>query len=137
MSVVALGHRRAGGHSGEQPDFFPYSAGGFVLGVVTTILAITIDLTVLVTAQWSSGTGYGTGWPQAAVVSFGIFSVVVAVVMGRWLFRLRRWIGSTDDPADRATVLGKRRHFAVGAMMIYAPLAPVVCVLMVAFANST
>lgn len=137
MSALTAGHQGARAPSSDWSDLLIYSSGGFVLGVTTTIIAIAIDLTVFVSAQWSTGTGDGPSWSMTGVVAFGLFSVAVAVVMGRWLWRLRRWMGESGDHADSELVARKRRHFAAGAMLCYVPLAPIVCLLMLAFANST
>ncbi len=139
MSAATLESEQAAPKRADWSDRYPYLGGGFVLGVVTIGLCLTIDLTVLLILQQSSGSGAGAGvaWPQWAVAAFGVFALVVSLAMGRWLYRLRRWVGTKDDPESHQTILSKRRGFATGAMLSYVPLSPVVCVLMIAMANST
>ncbi len=139
MNAQALKGAQAESSKPGWSDRYPYLGGGFVLGVVTIGLCLAIDLTVLLILQQStgSGTGAGVAWPQWAVAAFGLFALVVSISMGRWLFRLRRWVGTKDDPESHQTIVSKRRSFTGGAMLSYVPLSPVVCVLMIAMANST
>lgn len=75
-------------------------------------------------------------WPATAVAVFGVFAVAVSLIMGWWLFRLRRWIAVRGDTQNSEMIRGKRRSFTLGAMILYVPLTPVVWLLIVSLAFS-
>ena len=75
-------------------------------------------------------------WPPEVVFGFGVFAVAVSLLVGRWLFSLRRWIGLKGDPEDRDTIRRKRRSFVIGSMFSYLLLTPFVWAVIVAVANT-
>jgi hypothetical protein len=70
------------------------------------------------------------------VAGFAVFAVVVSLVMGWWLFRLRRWIAVRGDTQNLEMIRGKRRSFTLGAMLLYVPMTPVVWLLILSLAFS-
>jgi hypothetical protein len=76
-------------------------------------------------------------WPTGVVIGFGVLAVIVSVLMGRWLFGLRRWIGLDHDPEDTETIRRKRRSFTRGAAFSYVPLTPLVWAVVLAIAGTS
>lgn len=118
-------------------EFMPLAMGAWVLGVVVAGLMLVCCLIVLVAAQNITGGPTGAGWPDWGLALTGVASLLFAVFVGVWLFRLRRWIGIKGDPEDQQTIRRKRRFFVGGSMASYVPLVPCICLLLVALANST
>lgn len=138
MTAATLSSKRKEDSTSVHGDLIPFSVGGALLGVVTIFLCALIDATVLGFAQYFGGAGItNAAWPDWAVIAFGVFCLAMSVVLGRWLYGLRRWIGLKSEPEDHETAVRKRRHFAVGSMLTYVPLSPVVVLLMIAIASST
>lgn len=138
MNAATLSSRRKEDSTSVHGDLIPFSVGGAVLGVVTIFLCALVDAAVLGFAQYFAGAGItNAAWPDWAVIVFGVFCLAFSLVMGRWLYGLRRWIGLKSEPDDQAAAARKRRHFAVGSMLTYVPLSPVIVLLMVAIASST
>lgn len=67
-----------------------------------------------------------------ATLGFAIFS---SLFVGRWLFGLRRWVGTKvdDDHAEWGAML--RVRFATGAMLAFAFVTPVKWVVVLSWAN--
>jgi hypothetical protein len=117
-------------------DLIPLFGGGFVLAAVAIFGCAIINALAFAFFEYFFG-GEDTGTlPPVAVIGAGVFAIIVSVVVGRWLFNLRRWIGKKGDPADDDIVHRKQRSFTIGAMGLYLPLSPAVWVLFVAIANS-
>lgn len=138
MTAATLTSWRRNDRTSDISDLLPFSVGGFVLGVLVALFCSLFDALVLAMLQYFVGSGYtNAAWPQWGIALFGLFALVVSFGMGCWMFRLRRWVGIKAEPEDHDTVVRKRRHFVVGSMFSYVPLSIVVCLLMVALANST
>ncbi|MGK2878716.1 MAG: hypothetical protein ACSLFF_09125 [Solirubrobacterales bacterium] len=116
-------------------DLLPLIGGGFVIACVAIVVCALVNA-VGVAFYESFTSEDALTWRPAVVVLFGVFAVAVSLVVGRWLFSLRRWIGLKDDPEDLELIHRKRRAFALGAMIPYVLLTPLVWVLVVAIANS-
>jgi hypothetical protein len=118
-------------------DLIPLFGGGFVLAGVAIIGCALINAMVFAFVEYFFG-GEDTGTlPIGVVIGAGVVAVVVSVIVGRWLFNLRRWIGKKGDPDELDIVRRKQRAFAIGAMCLYLPVTPILWVLFVAIANST
>lgn len=67
-----------------------------------------------------------------ATLGFAIFS---SLFVGRWLFGLRRWIGTKvdDDHAEWGAML--RARFATGAMLAFVLVTPVKWMVVLSWAN--
>lgn len=137
MTAAAIKSWRAPDRASVANDLAPLVIGAGVLGVVTVALCILIDLIILMAALNATGVSEtGNPWPQWAIALVGLGAIAVSLLMGHWLYGLRRWIGMKGDPADHATAMRKRRAFTIGSMFTYVLLTPCVWLLMVAFANS-
>lgn len=122
---------------GRLDDLIPLFGGGFVLAAVAIIGCALMNALAFAFFEYFFG-GEDTGTlPVGAVIGAGVLAVLVSVFVGRWLFRLRRWIGNKSDPDELDMVQRKQRAFTIGAMCVYLPLTPVLWVLFVAIANST
>lgn len=118
-------------------DLILLFGGGFALAGVAVMACALIDAMAFATYDYFF-TGDDPGsWPPAAVVGAGIFAVLVSVLVGRWMFNLRRWIGQKSDSRDSEMVRRKRRSFTIGAMCLYLPVSPFLWVFIVAAANTT
>ena len=118
-------------------DLLPLFGGGVALAGVAIMVCALINAFAIAIYQYIAGTEDASSWPTGAVVAAGIFAVVVSVLVGRWIFNLRRWIGNKGDPADLDNIRRKRRSFLVGAMVLYLPVTPLLWVAVVAMANSS
>ncbi len=116
-------------------DLIPLFGGGFVLGAVAILGCALIDAVGVALYQYFNSED-ATSWPPGVVIGFGIFAIAVSFGVGRWLFKLRRWIGLKGDPAEAEMVRRKRRSFTWGAMIVYLTLTPLLWVLIVAIANT-
>lgn len=124
--------------SADAGDLYPFTLGGAVMGAVAAVFGAMVDATALALIQYFAGSANSnSAWPQWAVVAFGLFALFTAALIGRWVFGLRRWVGLKGDPEDRDVIAGKRRHFAIGALVFYVPLSIAICFLMIAIANTT
>jgi hypothetical protein len=137
-SAAALNHRRVQPDLREPTlgDLLPLFGGGIVLAGLAIAVSASIDAIAIAFYEYFLGVDVGS-WPGTAVAGFGVFAVVVSVVLGWWLFRLRRWIGTSGDTQNLEMIRGKRRSFTLGAMILYVPLTPVVWVLIVSIAFSS
>lgn len=118
-------------------DLIPLFGGGFALAGVAIIACALINTLAFALVEYVFG-GEDTGTlPIGAVIGAGILAIVVSVIVGRWLFNLRRWIGKKNDSDENDVIGRKQRAFTIGAMSLYLPLSPVLWVLFVAIANST
>ena len=137
-SAAALNHRRIE-PAPRQPtldDLLPFFGGGIALAGVAIVACASIDAVAIGFYQYFIGLDPGS-WPGTAVAAYGVFSVVVSLVMGWWLIRLRRWIATRGDTQNLEMIRSKRRSFTIGAMILYVPLTPVVWVLIVSIAFSS
>lgn len=117
-------------------DTFPYIAGGAVLGAVAALAAAMFFGLILAFANhFSGGEICGEGFSPLVVVALAVVGVVVVIAVGRWLFRLRRWIGLKASPEDFAHVKRLRSRFSIASMVVYCSLAPFVWLMAVASAN--
>lgn len=128
---------RATDRTSDARDLTPLVMSGILLAMFAVAVSIVIDLVILVAALAITGVSEtGNPWPDWAIATTGVVAVMVSVLVGRWLYGLRRSIGSEGDPMDHDTMMRKRHAFAVSAMTLFVLLSPCVWLLMVAFANS-
>lgn len=136
-SAAARNHRRV--QPDQRPptldDLLPLFGGGIVLAGLAIAASASIDAVGIGFYEYFLGEE-ASSWPATAVAGFGIFAVVVSLVMGWWLFRLRRWIATRGDSQNEEMIRGKRRSFTLGAMILYVPMTPVVWLLIVSLAFS-
>lgn len=136
-SAAALNHRRVQ-QDQRQPtldDLLPLFGGGVALAGLAIAASASIDAVAIGFYEYFIGVE-ASSWPGTAVAGFGVFAVVVSLVMGWWLFRLRRWVAARGDSQNLEMIRGKRRSFTLGAMILYVPLTPVVWLLIVSLAFS-
>lgn len=136
-SAAARNHRRVQNDLREpaMDDLLPLFGGGVALAGLAIAASASIDAIGIGFYEYFFGED-ANSWPTGAVLAFGVFAVVVSLVLGWWLFRLRRWIATRGDTQNQAMISGKRRSFTLGAMIIYVPLTPVVWILIVSLAFS-
>lgn len=136
-SAAAQNHRRV--QEDQRPptldDLLPLFGGGIVLAGVAIAASASIDAIGIGFYEYFIGEE-ASSWSATAVAGFGVFAVVVSLVLGWWLFRLRRWIAVRGDTQNVEMIRGKRRSFTLGAMLVYVPLTPVVWLLIVSLAFS-
>lgn len=122
--------------SARLDDLIPLFGGGFVLAGVAIMGCALINAMAFAFYDYFFGGEDAQSWPTFAVIGAGVFAVVISVLVGRWLFNLRGWIGKKGDPAEIDMARRKQRSFTIGAMCLYLPVTPVLWVLFVAIANS-
>lgn len=137
MNAATLGAWRTKQSTSTWDDTIPFLVGGWVLGVLTVVVCSLLDALVMGMIQWLVIGPGNRFWPLEAVIALGIASVILSLLLGVWLFRLRRWVGTKTDPADFHNAQRKRRHFTIGSMCGYVMLTPAIWVLMVGLAFST
>lgn len=120
-------------------DLIPLFGGGFALAGVAIIGCALIDALgfAIFNSLYSSDTP--ASWPAAVVVGFGVFAVLVSLLVGRWMINLRRWVGQKGEAADMEDmemIRRKRRSFTIGALCLYVPVSPLLWVFFIALANS-
>jgi hypothetical protein len=119
-------------------DPLPHFLGGAILGTFAIAFCFVTDGVALATYKYvATDSSSPEAWPTGAVIGFGVFAVIISVLMGRWLFGLRRWIGLDHDPEDTETIRHKRRSFVRGACFSYLPLTPFVWAAVVAIAGTS
>jgi hypothetical protein len=122
--------------SPDSHEAIPYFLGGLILGAVAIAVSVVLNGIVIAVANWFVNNDIcGVGLPQAAIISIGVIAVLVSVVVGAWMLRLRRWIGTKAEPDDEQWVRLIRRHFTIGAFLVYLPLTPGVWAFVLAAAN--
>ncbi|MBJ7355004.1 MAG: hypothetical protein JHC98_09275 [Thermoleophilaceae bacterium] len=136
-SEAARSHRRVEPAPREPTldDLLPLLGGGVALAGVAIVACAMIDAIAIGFYAYFIGEDPDS-WPGSAVAAFGVFAVAVSLLMGWWLFRLRRWIATRGDTQNLEMIRAKRRSFTIGAMTLYVPLTPVVWVLIVSLAFS-
>lgn len=136
---AALNHRRVEPDHQKEPaldDLLPLFGGGIALAGVAIVICALINAIAIGFYQYFIGLDPDS-WPDSAVVGFGVFSVLVSILMGFWLFRLRRWVATRGDTQNLQMIRSKRRSFTLGAMILYVPMTPVVWLLIVSLAFSS
>jgi hypothetical protein len=134
---AALNHRRVEFDAREPTleDLLPLFGGGIALAGVAIVMCALINAIAIGFYQYFIGLEPGS-WPDSAVAAFGVFSVLISLLVGFWLIRLRRWVATRGDTQNLVMVSSKRRSFTIGAMVLYVPLTPVVWLLIVSLAFS-
>jgi hypothetical protein len=117
-------------------DLLPLFGGGFALAGAAIVACGLINVIGIAVYAYFVGED-PSSWPGDVVVAFGVFSVLVSLLIGRWLFRLRRWIAVRGDTQNLEMIRAKRRSFTIGAMILYVPLTPVIWLLIVSLAFSS
>lgn len=138
MTAAAPETGRRRDHDADGYDRLSFVAAGAALGCFAFVASAFVDGAFLAAVRYFSNSGYSdTEWPPWAVFATGLLAIVVSLVVGRWLYGLRRWIGLKGDPADSETIERKRHFFVVGAMGAYLVLTPFVWIMMVAVASTS
>jgi hypothetical protein len=137
-SAAARNHRRAEADRREPTldDLLPLFGGGVAIAGLAVTMCAAIDALGIGFYGYFLGEDPGS-WSGGAVALFGVFAVMVSLLVGWWLFRLRRWIATRGDTQNLEMIRGKRRSFTLGVMILYVPLTPVVWVLIVSIAFSS
>lgn len=135
---AALNHRRDTSPLREPAldDLLPFFGGGIVLAGLAVVACASIDAIAIAFYQYFIGLDPHS-WPGSVVAAYGAFAVMVSLLLGWWLFRLRRWIGTSGDTRNVQMIRAKRRSFTIGAILLYVPLTPVVWTLIVSIAFSS
>lgn len=138
MSAMVATDSSGSESSWDATDLIPFSVGGSMLGAAVAVFSFCISGAILIAAQSISGVKeHSVSWPAWAVVAIGVVAIIVSVLVGLWLYSLRRGIGLNCDPSERAVATRKRRHFAVGSLAMYCVLQPFIWVVMVAVAYTS
>lgn len=120
----------------ESHETLPYFLGGMVLGAVAIAICAVANGAVIAFANKLVGNDIcGVGLPQVVIALLGAIAVAMSVAVGFWILRLRRWIGTKADPEDAQWIALIRRHFAIGAFLVYLPLTPAIWVVVLAASN--
>lgn len=122
--------------SPESHEVIPYFLGGVVLGAVAIAVCAVIDGAIIALANKLVANDIcGVGLPQGVIALIGVLAVIVSIATGFWIMHLRRWIGTKSDPDDHQWVALIRRHFTIGAFVVYVPLTPAVWAVVLAASN--
>jgi hypothetical protein len=136
-AAAARNHRRVetGPRQPTLDDLLPLLGSGSALAGVAIALCATIDALGIALYEYFLGEE-ASSWPATSVAAFGAFAVMVSLLAGWWLFRLRRWIATRGDTQNLEMIRSKRRSFTIGAMLLYVPLTPLIWILIVSIAFS-
>jgi hypothetical protein len=140
VTSVPVNHSSSGGGhlTTRVHDPLPHFLGGAILGTFAIAFCFVTDGVALAAYRYfARDTSSPQAWPTGVVIGFGVFAILVSLVMGRWLFGLRRWIGLDHDPEDTETIRRKRRSFTRGAAVSYVPLTPLVWAVVLAIAYTS
>lgn len=136
MSDALASSARDESGRGTLVDSVPYLFGGGILGAVAAFFAAMFFGLILALVNAVSGSEVcGAGTNENAIIGMSIFAVVLMLFVGRWLFRVRRSVAVSSDPADFNHSRWLRRRFTAGSMTVYVLLAPAVGLVAIAAAN--
>jgi hypothetical protein len=126
----------AGDGRGELVDSVPYLIGGGILGMAAAFFAaIVFGLVLRYVNFYIGGDSCGAGESSTAVLVMSVFGVAVLVLIGAWLFRMRKSVAVSVDPADLPHSKWLRRRFTAGSMTVYLLMSPVIWVVILVSAN--
>ncbi|MFY9487117.1 MAG: hypothetical protein WAP35_00265 [Solirubrobacterales bacterium] len=104
-------------------------SGGFWVfaGVLTALFALVADSLIggmtIAIAQAIAGIDVCLdGFSDVVVIALFAFAVTTSVLIGRWVYGLRRWVGVKSD--DEAWSRYIRSRFTLGSMIVYCGFTP-------------
>jgi hypothetical protein len=136
VSATALKNSGQRERNSDTFDMIPFLLGGVLLGAVAIMVCALVNGMMIAIFEQIAVGDEGRPWPVGFVIAAGVFAVLLSLLIGRWVFGLRRWIGTNGDPADLDTIRRKRRSFTIGSMTMYSVITPFIWVMVVAIANT-
>lgn len=109
---------------------------GAIFAAVALVGNTMFDGVVLAIAVQLDGEGQCAQYlSDGPIIATLVTTVVTSVIVGRWLFGTRKWVGAKDDDHDPAWTAYLRARFLAGSMSAFVLFSPVKWIVMLSYTS--